>query len=545
MSSDECVKVYCRIRPFNNREKELGNLTNPINIENKNIIIPSKTKEYTYDECFPMTTTQDDIFKEIGMKNVENFLEGYNTTVFVYGQTSSGKTWTMFGEPKGNNIGIIYRTMMCIFDLLTKYEDGWYFEIEVSFMELFMESVNDLLNPKKTNLRLREDRTGSVYVENLTKENITNIEEFNDIITKGCKVKKIAETNMNQNSSRSHCILTIYLTQTYKDKYKDTSKIISSKFNLVDLAGSERISKTNSTGEILKQGTMINLSLSILSQVINGLSEKSSIVPYRSSKLTRLLQSSLGGNSHTSLIIHLSPHIDNLEESLSTLEFGKRVKNVKNSPRKIIQKTFHELEQELEQIKFAYVALQEKYQELQNTIQITEKPTEKPVEFINKDLYQIPETVQETLPSNRTNITNITGIDISGYAIRIDKLEKELLDLIDENEKVKSENIVLIEKIEKLENYTNLNTIFNKIIDKNSNNLSENTQELITKIIKENEQLKEENFQISDKLTENIRRLSKAELELFKINQEKNKQKNKLYPELLKQQTQSVQKNKK
>jgi kinesin family protein 5 len=263
--------------------------------------------------------------------------------------TSSGKTYTLMGVLDTEDIGIIPRSANLIFELINKYPSGSCFEIEVSYLEIFMERINDLLNIKNTNLQIKEKYNKEVYVDGLTRESISSVDDIYDIISRGNTVRKIASTKMNDNSSRSHSILTIYMKQT------TSSGIKISQLNLVDLAGSERASKTGASGEILKQGSLINLSLTMLSQVINGIcsnqeNNTNGHIPYRTSKLTRLLQSSLGGNSKTSLIINISPHIDNIDESICTLEFGKRVKTIKNTPQTHIEKSVEQLQEELSMV---------------------------------------------------------------------------------------------------------------------------------------------------------------------------------------------------
>eukprot|EP00298_Acanthocystis_sp_HF-20_P016491 c21496_g1_i1.p1 GENE.c21496_g1_i1~~c21496_g1_i1.p1 ORF type:complete len:1474 (-),score=658.63 c21496_g1_i1:27-4448(-) len=199
-------------------------------------------------------------------------------------------------------------------------------------------------------LNIKEDKNKGMYVEGLTKESVASLDDVYDLLRRGDTVRKVASTKMNAGSSRSHSVLTIFLAQTTE---KGTKKF--SQLNLVDLAGSERLDKTGATGETQKQGALINLSLTTLSLVINSLSKniaegKNQPIPYRNSKLTRLLQTSLGGNSKTGLSIHMSPHTDNLEESISTLEFGKRAKMIKTNAKALVQKTAEQLEEEIEKL---------------------------------------------------------------------------------------------------------------------------------------------------------------------------------------------------
>eukprot|EP00299_Pterocystis_sp_00344_P018994 c9459_g1_i1.p1 GENE.c9459_g1_i1~~c9459_g1_i1.p1 ORF type:complete len:1261 (+),score=406.14 c9459_g1_i1:378-3785(+) len=250
-----------------------------------------------------------------------------------------------------------------IFDEIAKRPDGWSFEIDGSYLEIYMERVNDLLDPDKVNLDLKEDKKKGVYVAGLTKESISSLQDVYEVLRRGDKIRKVAATKMNAGSSRSHSVLSIYLSQTDPEGVKRVSQL-----NLVDLAGSERLSKTEATGDVMKQGALINKSLTTLSLVISTLSKNSGLpankqghIPYRDSTLTRLLQTSLGGNSKTGLSIHLSPHIDNLEESISTLDFGSRAKMIKTNAKSMVQKTVAQLEAELEKLQKEHDSLKKAF----------------------------------------------------------------------------------------------------------------------------------------------------------------------------------------
>ncbi len=415
---------------------------------------------------------------------------------------NSGKTFSMMGVKEDLEYqGIIPRSVKEIFDIINKKPEGWFFEIEVSYLEIYMERINDLLNTSKKNLQIRQNNFGEVYVENLTKENVGSIEEIYDIIKQGDSVRKVTATNLNKESSRSHSILSIYLNQTCPD-----STHIASQLNLVDLAGSERADKTKATGELLKQGALINLSLTTLSQVINalssiemkGINDRNSIpIPYRESKLTRLLQPSFGGNSKTSLIIHVSPHINNIDESVSTLEFGKRTKLIKNKASRTIKKSAEQLEQELQE-------LQENYDKLLESVKSGNKIVNDNKDNMNNKINEVAGEILGKLQERSKLARRISSSIIRDSSEKIKQLEEEIVELTRENTRLKID----IESFEDL--------FFE--IGERGHNKKDTILKTIKTIQEENTQLKQENYTISQELVEKSNRLSKAELECFRNN---------------------------
>ena len=259
--------------------------------------------------------------------------EGYNGTVFAYGQTGGGKTFTMQGvvDPATQR-GLIPRAFDQIFDTVAVAEETRYL-IHASFLEIYNEEVRDLLGEDpKARLELRERPDGDVFVKDLSMHAVSSVSTCEVVMNRGWKNRATGSTAMNAVSSRSHSIFTIHLERC--DDPAGGSKIRASKLNLVDLAGSERQSKTGAVGDRLKEATKINLSLSALGNVISALVDgRSTHVPYRDSKLTRLLQDSLGGNTKTLMIACLSPADNNYDETLSTLRYANRAKSIKNRPR--------------------------------------------------------------------------------------------------------------------------------------------------------------------------------------------------------------------
>lgn len=276
-----------------------------------------------------MQSRQSDIFDFSIRSTVDDILNGYNGTVFAYGQTGAGKSYTMMGSDIDDeeNRGVIPRIIEQIFASIMSSPSTIEYTVRVSYMEIYMERIRDLLNPQHDNLPVHEERSRGVYVKGLLEIYVSSVQEVYEVMRRGDAARAVAATNMNQESSRSHSIFVVTITQ----KHVETGSAKSGQLFLVDLAGSEKVGKTGASGQTLEEAKKINKSLSALGMVINSLTDgKSSHIPYRDSKLTRILQESLGGNSRTTLIINCSPSSYNDAETLSTLRFGMRAKAIKN-----------------------------------------------------------------------------------------------------------------------------------------------------------------------------------------------------------------------
>ncbi|XP_029994214.1 kinesin-like protein KIF1B isoform X17 [Sphaeramia orbicularis] len=355
--SGASVKVAVRVRPFNSREtsKESkciiqmqGNTTTILNPKAPKE--PAKT--FSFDYSYWSHTTPEDpsfasqnlVYNDIGKEMLAHAFEGYNVCIFAYGQTGAGKSYTMMGKQEEGQEGII--PMLCE-DLFEKInedsnKEDLSYSVEVSYMEIYCERVRDLLNPKnKGHLRVREHPLLGPYVEDLSKLAVTSYTDIADLMDAGNKARTVAATNMNETSSRSHAVFTIVFTQRKHDSETDLSTEKVSKISLVDLAGSERADSTGAKGTRLKEGANINKSLTTLGKVISALAEvdnctskskkkkKSDFIPYRDSVLTWLLRENLGGNSRTAMVAALSPADINYDETLSTLRYADRAKNIK------------------------------------------------------------------------------------------------------------------------------------------------------------------------------------------------------------------------
>ncbi|XP_068453451.1 kinesin-like protein KIF1B isoform X3 [Clinocottus analis] len=349
--SGASVKVAVRVRPFNSRETSKDSKC-IIQMQGKTttILNPKLPKEpaktFSFDHSYWSHTTSEDpsfasqnlVYNDIGKEMLAHAFEGYNVCIFAYGQTGSGKSYTMMGRQEEGQEGII--PMLCE-DLFEKFNEDnnkeeVSYSVEVSYMEIYCERVRDLLNPKnKGNLRVREHPLLGPYVEDLSKLAVTSYTDIADLMDAGNKARTVAATNMNETSSRSHAVFTIVFTQKKHDSETDLTTEKVSKISLVDLAGSERADSTGATGTRLKEGANINKSLTTLGKVISALAEvskkkkKTDFIPYRDSVLTWLLRENLGGNSRTAMVAALSPADINYDETLSTLRYADRAKNIK------------------------------------------------------------------------------------------------------------------------------------------------------------------------------------------------------------------------
>ncbi|KAL7464918.1 hypothetical protein ACHAXS_005246 [Conticribra weissflogii] len=370
------VRVGVRIRPLTPKESSEGGKAVVVgNAFDRTVTISNR--KFTYDQVFHPNVSNPDLYRSVAPPLLSAFLNGYNATVLAYGQTSSGKTFTMGSEAHeenlsedllmGNlsdNVGLIPRFMFDIFstleerkaeseDLLLsgKATDSLInFSVTASFLEVYGEDIYDLVDGSRQSLKLREDSSGEVFVMGLTSKSILNGSEAMDVLNTGTMNRTTASTLMNRTSSRSHAVFTVNLQQTTRG-CEGVDIIAKSRFTFVDLAGSERIKKTGAEGERAKEGIKINEGLLALGNVINALADDDRLarretihVPYRQSKLTRLLQDALGGNSQTLFLACVSPSDTNASETLSTLQYANRARNIRNAPTRNVDAAALELQ---------------------------------------------------------------------------------------------------------------------------------------------------------------------------------------------------------
>ena len=356
-SYDDNLKVYIRVRPplMNEKDSSLPFRSVASVSDDKTTISlieylglefdeASKQKEiidnpshflphpYTFDHIFDMDSTQDDVYQISAVPAVESLISGYNSSIFAYGQTGTGKTYTMEGfsynylSPKR---GLIPRAIENIFQYIENNSNSdTTFIIRVTYLQIYNESIDDLLKSEKKHLSIRESNKKGIYVEGLSEWAVCSPNDIYALLERGAQNRTKAHTNMNDVSSRSHAVFTIILEQM--KSFKGKKKFKCGKLHMVDLAGSERVKLSGATGKQLDESRRINKSLSALGNVINALTDpKTKHIPYRDSKLTRLLQNSLGGNCKTSMIAMISPYDGSFNESISTLNFAKRAKSIR------------------------------------------------------------------------------------------------------------------------------------------------------------------------------------------------------------------------
>lgn len=341
--SSETVKVVVRCRPMNEKERA-ANFERVVSMDVKlgQIIVRNPRggsshehpKVFTFDSVYDWNSRQIDLYDETFRPLVDSVLLGFNGTIFAYGQTGTGKTFTMEGvrnDPEKR--GVIPNSFEHIFTHISRSQNQQYL-VRASYLEIYQEEIRDLLaKDQSRRLELKERPDTGVYVKDLSSFVTKSVREIEHVMNVGNQNRSVGATNMNEHSSRSHAIfvITIECSELGLD---GENHIRVGKLNLVDLAGSERQTKTGAQGERLKEATKINLSLSALGNVISALVDgKSTHIPYRDSKLTRLLQDSLGGNARTVMVANIGPASYNVEETLTTLRYSNRAKNIKNKPR--------------------------------------------------------------------------------------------------------------------------------------------------------------------------------------------------------------------
>uniref|UniRef100_A0A7N6AV79 Kinesin-like protein n=1 Tax=Anabas testudineus TaxID=64144 RepID=A0A7N6AV79_ANATE len=429
----ECnIKVLCRFRPLNQSEIIRGDLFLPKFQGDDTVVVGGKS--YAFDRVFPTNTTQEQVYNTCAKQIVKDVLGGYNGTIFAYGQTSSGKTHTMEGKLHDpHQMGIIPRIAEDIFNHIFAMDENLEFHIKVSYFEIYMDKIRDLLDVTKTNLSVHEDKNRVPFVKGCTERFVSSPDEVMDVIDEGKANRHVAVTNMNEHSSRSHSIFLINI----KQEHVETEQKLSGKLYLVDLAGSEKVSKTGAAGAVLDEAKNINKSLSALGNVISALAEGTkSHVPYRDSKMTRILQDSLGGNCRTTMFICCSPSNYNEAETKSTLMFGQRAKTIRNTASINLELTAEQWKRKYEKEKEKNKTLKDTIQKLESELNRWRNGEDVPeTEQTTSDMVTRFESVEERpiLDNDTTSIVvRISEEERQKYEEEIRKLYKQLDDKDDE-----------------------------------------------------------------------------------------------------------------
>ncbi|XP_055788291.1 kinesin heavy chain-like isoform X2 [Salvelinus fontinalis] len=433
--TSECnIKVLCRFRPLNQSEILRGDQFIPTFQGDDSVNVGGRS--YVFDRVFPTNTTQEQVYNACAKQIVKDVLGGYNGTIFAYGQTASGKTHTMEGKLHDpNQMGIIPRIAEDIFNHIFGMDENLEFHIKVSYFEVYMDKIRDLLDVTKTNLAVHEDKNKIPYVKGCTERFVSSPDEVMDVIDEGKNNRHVAVTNMNEHSSRSHSIFLINI----KQEHTETEQKLCGKLYLVDLAGSEKVSKTGAAGAVLDEAKNINKSLSALGNVISALAEGTKThVPYRDSKMTRILQDSLGGNCRTTMFICCSPSSYNDAETKSTLMFGQRAKTIRNTASVNLELTADQWKRKYEKEKEKNKTMKETIQRLEAELNRWRNGENVPeTERTTADVVRL-ESVEERSPmmilDNDTSsiVVRISEEERQKYEEEIRKLYKQLDDKDDE-----------------------------------------------------------------------------------------------------------------
>ncbi|CAD8061889.1 unnamed protein product [Paramecium primaurelia] len=502
MKEGQNIKVVARLRPLNALEMQQGGeCCVTYNDKQITVTVGSNDKQdFAFDRIFGPDSEQADVFEEVGKPILDSVMNGYNGTIFAYGQTSSGKTFTMEGpdNPNERTKGLIPRVMTELFDVVHSKSDDLIYIVKVSFLEIYNEKIMDLLDTNKTNLKIKEDRLRGIFVQNITEIKVESPEEMKQVMLTGSNNRTIAATRMNERSSRSHSLFQIQVSE--KNIKTDSSKL--SKLYFVDLAGSEKVAKTNVSGQQLEEAKNINKSLTCLGMVINALtSDKKEHIPYRDSKLTRILSESLGGNAKTTLVVACSMCSYNDKETLSTLRFGARAKAIKNKPT---------------------INAEKSAKELQALLDIAEQKIIEQDEIINKLMEKVENSTYITQDKGNSNQGSQQNIAQSKQhsSLQLLKEHKLVVNLQEELEFQKTEMAAL-----QINYQSRIDELQDKILKQkfNEEHLKQQLSECLKnnqKFIFENEQLKTQILENEQKLFDFRRALSstKQDLDFFLAN---------------------------
>ena len=451
------ITIAIRIRPLSQNEKELSDIESVTAINSNSLSVSSensakknsqiKYQQFFFDYVFDKTATQQEIYTKTTKNLLESIIEGYNATVFAYGATGSGKTYTMLGINE-NERGIMPRSVIDLFKMLNKRKNKE-FRLSVSYVEIYNEEIRDLLGNREE-LKLHEDPTKGVIIQGVKEIFVDNVDNFFDILYKGNQKRTVGKTNANETSSRSHALLKINIENKDKEG-PNSSNINCGRFILVDLAGSEKNNSSinpnnnnNSNNNNLntknnlrqQEGAKINQSLLYLGICINALASKSKFIPWRNSKLTHILKDSIGGNAKIVMISTISPSLFCTEETLNTLNYSNRAKNITT----IIKKNVINVIDRESQVN--------KYKEIINNLSDELEAKRNQLAVITNNKY--------LLPKKDINGINNNG-SLDGQNLKMDKISKEIKSHFNEEMRI---------KLEIFETKKNINNLINNLKDK-------------------------------------------------------------------------------
>ncbi|CAD8114764.1 unnamed protein product [Paramecium primaurelia] len=537
------IKVFCRIRPLHQKETSL------INYSIRDQTIQLGEQKFTFDKILDSNTNQQQVYDEIGKPIIDQILQGFNATLLMYGQTSSGKTYTMIGDQQ--QPGIIRRTINDLFDAIESSPTESEFRIKISIVEIYKEKVKDLLDVNKQDLKVREMANQGFYIQQVSQLWVSDKDEIYNALQKSLVNRQVGYTNLNDMSSRSH--LLFQMTVIMNNEIEGTS--YTGQLIMADLAGSENASKAGTTGTTLQEGSFINKSLLTLSNVINGLSEKQQHVPFRESNLTKLLWNGLSKNSMTSLIITCSPSDSNESETLSTLRFGVRAKMIKTQPKVNKEVTIKELEiqnnkltKELEEKnyiinqlkkddnKVKIIKLEEQILQLNKENQLLKDQNSQLItdlDIRSMDYLEIQTNLKNSLlESDRLQQSNINyqkqiqqfqqnkDIEIQELNNQIDYLKQQLQQK-DENIQQLSKHLENIQKVKTQNTQLQLDEhCLEKIQTQNMTDLLKEIDELKTKAFQEKNKIKQLNKVYESQILVYTKQIQSQETEISKLNED-------------------------
>ncbi|KAL9656887.1 hypothetical protein ABK040_004421, partial [Willaertia magna] len=452
-ASQENIKVVVRFRPFNLREKNekgkykvdyvIDDNSQQIKVRSDNL--NSDELNFGYDHVFSQETSQEQFYQIACRPVVEEVLKGYNGSLFAYGQTGSGKTYTMTGVlEKAELQGVIPRVAKDIFEKIRNSEAGTEYKISCQFLEIYNEKIQDLFDRQKQNLKIHESPQKGIFVEGLTEEYVGCEDDIVELAKFGSNNKQVSATHMNSESSRSHTIFIINISATSANGETTTGKL-----NLIDLAGSEKVEKTEAEGIQLTEAKQINKSLTSLGICMNALVERKKHIPFRDSKLTRVLQESLGGNSKTTMICAVSPSPFNYEETISTLRFGQRAKSIQCAVKINAVKSSAELQQIIEKLEKQINLLVSKNKQLQEQLDLLGQGRSIEQTTVEDDEKEEKEEESEFTPQRFAELQLKLDELQSNYNEETFNLKQEIKDYEKENEDLKKSIKILKEELEK------------------------------------------------------------------------------------------------